>query len=228
VALCLLLLDDAAWLRSWRVRAFYLQPEEQSYPPRRWPKWVLTPIAVILLTLSSVQLLNMFRVVRRWPRPVVQLFQTTEPFHLVSGYGLFAVMTTSRPEIIVEGSEDGQEWKSYEFKFKPGDPTRKPSFVAPHQPRLDWQMWFAALGSCETNPWFLHFARRLMEGSKDVASLLAVNPFPDDPPNYIRTTVYDYRFTRRNSNDHGDSWWRREELREYCPILTLGKRGTRA
>ncbi len=96
----------------------------------------------------------------------------------MNGYGLFAVMTPSRPEIVVEGSRDGTTWLPYEFKWKPGDPTRRPRFVEPHQPRLDWQMWFAALGTYEDNPWFLSFLRRLLEDSPPVLRLLKTDPFP--------------------------------------------------
>src|SRR5205085_4178585 len=99
---------------------------------------------------------------------------------------LFSVMTIERPEIIVEGSVDGKEWQAYEFKWKPGDVNRRPCFIAPHQPRLDWQMWFAALGFYPNNPWFHHFLERLREGSPDVLSLLKTNPFPDQPPRFIR------------------------------------------
>ncbi len=132
---------------------------------------------------------------RSFPAPVVLLARAIQPFRSVNSYGLFAVMTTSRPEIVIEGSDDLETWRPYAFRWKPGDPARRPRFVAPHQPRLDWQMWFAALGSAEESPWILRLAGRLLEGSPDVLALLAGNPFPDHPPRYIRATLYDYRFT---------------------------------
>src|SRR5206468_1682340 len=100
------------------------------------------------------------------------------PFRSCNGYGLFAVMTKARPEIIVEGSNDGDEWRPYEFKWKPGDVNRGPRWCQPHQPRLDWQMWFEALDPLTISPWFQNFLARLLEGSPDVLRLLRHNPFP--------------------------------------------------
>jgi hypothetical protein len=130
-------------------------------------------------------------------------------------------MTTSRPEIIVEGSNDGEKWVAYEFKYKPGDVQQRPQFVAPHQPRLDWQMWFAALGTYEQNPWLLNFCARLLEGSPEVLSLLKRNPFPDAPPRYIRAVVYDYHFADFATRRQTGAWWRRELTGEYMPIVSL-------
>jgi len=130
------------------------------------------------------------------------------------------VMTTSRPEITLEGSDDGAEWRAYEFRWKPGDVMRRPRFVAPHQPRLDWQMWFAALGSYSENPWFIDFCGRLLQGSPEVTGLLAVNPFPRAPPRYLRAVVYDYRFTDFASRRATGAWWHREPQGLYLPVLS--------
>src|SRR5262249_7651570 len=111
------------------------------------------------------------------------------PFDSFNNYGLFAVMTTSRPEIIIEGSADGQTWKEYEFRYKPGDVARAPQWNAPHQPRLDWQMWFAALGNYRHNPWLLNFMVRLQEGQPSVTALLKKNPFAQAPPRYVRALL---------------------------------------
>src|SRR3989442_11035141 len=131
-------------------------------------------------------------------------------------------MTNERPEIIVEGSNDAAAWQEYEFKWKPGAIKRAPRFVAPHQPRLDWQMWFAALGYFPNNPWFGRFLIRLLEGSPAVLSLLRTNPFPKKPPRYIRGVLYDYRFTNRAQRRASGAWWQRERRGSYCPILELG------
>ena len=130
-----------------------------------------------------------------------------------------AVMTTRRLEIVVEGSDDGVAWRAYEFRYKPGEVARRPPFVAPHQPRLDWQMWFAALGRVQQNPWFVHFMQRLLEGSPPVLRLLRHNPFPDAPPRYVRAVVYNYHFTEPDTSN--GQWWRREWKGEYCPALSL-------
>jgi hypothetical protein len=130
-------------------------------------------------------------------------------------------MTTSRPEIIVEGSNDGIEWKPYTFKWKPGDLDGPPRRIAPFQPRLDWQMWFAALGSPNTTPWFSGLLLRILQGSPDVLALLGENPFPDAPPEYIRAELYDYRFTNFEQRGETGHWWRREYLGVYFPQANL-------
>ena len=132
---------------------------------------------------------------RSYPPVFISIVNTIRPFRIVNQYGLFAVMTTSRPEIFIKGSNDGEEWKTYEFKWKPGKLNQAPGFVAPHQPRLDWQMWFAALSNYERNLWLIKFMVRLLEGSPFVLDLLANNPFPETPPKYIQAVVYDYWFT---------------------------------
>lgn len=151
----------------------------------------------------------------------MHVFQSIAPFRSVNTYGLFAVMTTERREIVVEGSNDGQTWRTYEFKYKPGDLTGRPRFVAPHQPRLDWQMWFAALGNYQGNPWFMNFCVRLLQGQPEVLALLKTNPFPDAPPRYIRAVMYDYRFADLATRHATGDWWRRELRGLYCPVLSL-------
>jgi hypothetical protein len=143
------------------------------------------------------------------------------PFSSINSYGLFAVMTTARHEIVVEGSNDGKTWLAYEFKYKPGDLKQRPAFVAPHQPRLDWQMWFAALGDYQQNRWFVEFCRRLLEGSPDVLKLMRSNPFPNVPPRYIRAQLYDYHFSNFKQRREQGVWWRREFKGEYLPPVSL-------
>jgi len=167
-----------------------------------------------------VQFSGLFRLRIPWPASFLSVYHSLSPLRIVNGYGLFSVMTTSRPEIIVEGSLDGNIWRTYEFKYKPGDLNRPPAFVAPHQPRLDWQMWFAALGTAQENPWFINFCARLLQGNPYVLRLLKFNPFPDSPPKYIRATVYDYRFTRLADGQPG-VWWRRTWKSVYIPSLSL-------
>ena len=151
----------------------------------------------------------------------ISTVNTIRPFHIVNRYGLFAVMTTSRPEIFIKGSNDGQEWKTYEFKWKPGELNNAPAFVAPHQPRLDWQMWFAALGNYERNPWLIQFMIRLMQGSLPVLDLLANNPFPEKPPKYTQAVVYDYWFTDAETKEKTGNWWQREYKKSYTSVLQL-------
>ena len=222
ILLVIPLLDDAVVpaalariVRGSRPRVAF-QPE-----PRGWPLAITAPIAALILLLTPVPVARAFR--ERPPRlePLMALFQVQAEFHVVNGYGLFANMTTKRPEIIIEGSDDQATWKPYEFRWKVGDPKRRPEFVEPHMPRLDWQMWFAALGSYHTAPWFLPFCRRLLEGSPPVLALLASNPFPNAPPRYLRATLYDYQFTDRAERNATGDWWKRKPIGPYIPIIEL-------
>ena len=221
VALSLLLLEDTFWPQRWREKL----NQEGAHLPKRygWPKEIVVPIASIIILMTTLQLTGLCRRRFFWPEPLVALYNLFEPFRSVNSYGLFAVMTTARPELIVEGSSNGTTWFPYEFKYKPGDLKRRPAFVAPHQPRLDWQMWFAALGDYRENPWLLNFCTRLLQGSPDVLRLLSKNPFPDKPPRYVRVLLYDYHFTDFATHRSEGTWWRRTKDRLYCPVLSLQK-----
>ena len=222
IALCLLLIDNSV------VRA--PQSREALRHTRRAPRGRALPdqlrsyatIAVIILTLPiNVWLIfTAFRPDADWPRPLVAIYGRLQSFRIVNGYGLFRVMTKDRDEIVIEGSADGIDWLPYEFKWKPGDVMRAPGWCAPHQPRLDWQMWFAALGSYRENPWFGRLIVRLLQGSRDVNQLLAKNPFPHDPPRYLRAMFYRYRFTTLRERRETGAWWKREQLREYLPTVS--------
>ncbi len=216
VALAVLLVDDARFPRRWREAAIAASGSRRA----AWPRWILVPAAVWLLAASSVPFLATLGARQAIPAPLIAVYRAGASLRSTNGYGLFAVMTTSRPEILIEGSDDGASWREYEFRWKPGDPARRPAFVAPHQPRLDWQMWFAALGTYEENPWLIRFLQRLLEGSPDVRRLLARDPFPAGPPRYIRAVVYDYRFTTPAERARTGAWWRREPRGLYCPVLS--------
>jgi hypothetical protein len=136
-------------------------------------------------------------------------------------------MTTQRMEIIVEGSADGNDWKPYEFRYKPGDLFTAPRWVAPLQPRLDWQMWFAALSNYQNNPWFVSFVVRLLEGSPTVAELLETNPFPAQPPRFVRATLYEYTFTDFDTRKRTGAWWARQLKGQYLPPVSLKAGGGR-
>jgi hypothetical protein len=176
-------------------------------------------IYALVLLVSGFEIGGMFTGAH-W-RPADKLIAAIAPFEIVNTYGLFAVMTTTRPEIIIEGSEDGNTWIPYEFKYKPGKLNRCPPWVAPHQPRLDWQMWFAALGDYGTNSWILRFMERLLEGSPEVLWLLRSNPFPKAPPRYLRATLYQYHFTDPDQKSKIGNSWRRELKGEYVPVISL-------
>ncbi|HUJ09786.1 MAG TPA: lipase maturation factor family protein [Verrucomicrobiae bacterium] len=225
IALCVLLLDDgivAAVCGQRRSRLPQAAVADCRYRVRLpWLRWFLTPFAAIYVLLSTVLIIGSFRVPLNWPAPVGALYSAVSPLRSINSYGLFAVMTAFRREIVVEGSDDGREWRAYEFKYKPGPLNRKPRFVEPFQPRLDWQMWFAALGRYQQNPWFINFCVRLLQGQPEVLALLKTNPFPAGPPRYIRAMVYDYHFTDFATRRATGQWWRRELIGSYCPVLSL-------
>ncbi len=194
-------------------------------PPRGEPaetrahRAVTIALLAFVLTASGLQFLEMFSF--PLPGPARTYLAWISPLRIVNSYGLFAVMTTTRPEIVVEGSQDGTNWLPYEFRYKPGDVKRAPPWVAPYQPRLDWQMWFAALGSARDNAWFYNFAARLMQGSPAVLALLERNPFPGSPPHYLRAVVYEYRFTNLAERRKTGAWWQRQEKATYLPPISL-------
>ena len=155
------------------------------------------------------------------PKPVEKIITVVSPLRSINNYGLFAVMTTERNEIILEGSDDGDKWLPYEFAFKPGDINNAPRWAMPYQPRLDWQMWFAALSPWRDNQWLLYLMERLLQGEPSVERLLAVNPFPHHPPRYIQATLWKYHFTDLKTKGAKGPWWRREILGLYCPTVSL-------
>jgi predicted DCC family thiol-disulfide oxidoreductase YuxK len=218
IALCVMLLDDAVW-PAW-VRRLH-RPARPDARRGAWPTWIVRPAAITLFLLSLVPLVSAFRVSTNWLGPLNWGYRLASSFRSINPYGLFAVMTTQRNEIVVEGSDDGVDWRAYEFKYKPGDVNRRPAFVAPHQPRLDWQMWFASLSDYRREPWFLYFCQRLLEGSPPVLALLDENPFPRAPPRFIRASFYEYHFTDAATRKKTGAWWRRRYLGLYCPILTV-------
>ena len=216
IALCLLLIDDVTW-KGLLTKRFMPTIRFIEQPPRRYKRICIAIVATLLLLLSGIRFTGQLFRDARFPDVA-----WIAPFRSVNTYGLFADMTESRPEIIVEGSNDRITWETYQFRWKPGDLTAAPKWVAPHQPRLDWQMWFAALqGSYQRTPWFLNFMGALLQGKSEVLQLLADNPFPDTPPRYVRATLYDYRFTDIATKRSEGTWWHREWKSMYCPAISL-------
>ncbi|OXB61047.1 UNVERIFIED_CONTAM: hypothetical protein H355_003621 [Colinus virginianus] len=163
-----------------------------------------------------------------WPG-IHQMFSAVERFQVVNSYGLFRRMTGvgGRPEVVLEGSYDKQSWTEIEFMYKPGNVSAAPAVVAPHQPRLDWQMWFAALAHHSSSPWFASFVHRLLQGKEDVIRLVQVDedryPFSSQPPVYLRAQLYKYWFTHSAESGAGAArWWRRQHVQEFFPTVSLG------
>jgi len=148
------------------------------------------------------------------------------PYHLVGTYGAFGSITRTRYEIIVEGTDEvvltpSTKWREYEFRGKPGAPSRLPPQIAPYHLRLDWLMWFAAMSEYYEHPWFVHFIAKLLEGDRDTLSLLKANPFPNQPPRYVRAELYEYRFTTPEEHRTTGLWWNRKLVGEYFPAISL-------
>ena len=217
VVLCVPLLDDATL-----GRVVPLTLEVGAAEPR-WKQLTLrglVPAVVLVSTLTFVREIVQTVPGARGSFDVPGL-ELVAPFRSINGYGLFRVMTTERPEIVIEGSRDSVAWREYPFRWKPGDVLRRPRFVAPHQPRLDWQMWFAALDPAGARPWLGALLERLLEGAPAVVALFQANPFPEGPPRYVRLAYYQYRFSRPEERARTAAWWRRDPAGYLTRALTL-------
>jgi hypothetical protein len=222
LTLALTLLDDGIWppfLRR-RIRG---ERRPGSHLFRRLRNIVLVPFAGLAILAGAIQIKEAV-FPPRFRQASLESKLHVGQFLLVNDYGLFRRMTETRPEIVIEGSADGNVWKPYEFRWKPGDLARPPGFNTPHQPRLDWQMWFEALqlerAYCLTGTmdpqymslWFQSLIQHLLKGDPVVVGLLAKNPFPDAPPKFIRVGLYQYRFTDPSERAATGDWWHREQV----------------
>jgi len=220
ISLCLFLFDDSAIKKI--LPTFFRRIPSTTISNAVQPKWLkvgLAGLAIVILTISSSQL---WRLCKGSDLPVAaSLAKVFEPMRIVNAYGLYSIITTSRHEIVIEGSNDQNTWVEYAFKYKPGNLKSKPVWTILHQPRLDWQMWFAALSDRDHNPWFGNLLYRILQGNKAVNDLFESNPFPDTPPGYIRAVIYDYHFSRSKLKDDRGQWWTRNRKRVYQPITYL-------
>ncbi|MEQ1947959.1 MAG: lipase maturation factor family protein [Bryobacteraceae bacterium] len=225
LALCIFLFDDRL-LRRWvpvRVLdAYAAKPEPKAAAKNRVPAWAPAVLAVVIVGLGLAHLWQTFT--GSVPGPLRAAIRYTAPLNIVNTYGLFAVMTTVRNEIELEGSDDGEHWVAYQLPYKPREVDRAPRWAAPYQPRVDWQMWFAALSNYQRNPWFVGLAIRLLQGSPQVLSLFQTNPFPVHPPKFIRATVATYTYTDWETRKKTGAWWKKEPAGIYLPAV--GLRGT--
>jgi len=215
-ALCLTLIDN-------RYYPFFLRCKSMPLPWTPVPWRHLCSLAALLqLSLSFPTLLSTLGLSRSsitpWERSLA-------PWHLTSGYGLFAVMTTRRPEITIEQSRDGQFWETINFPYKAGPPDRIPPQIAPFQPRLDWQMWFAALSAerGQLPGWFSPFLKQLQQGSPVVWNLLSPHPGPH-PNTYLRLSLDQYHFTTPAEHFSTGHWWR---ITPGPVLLVLSPEGTK-
>lgn len=188
--------------------------------PDLWAKLRTATFAVVLSWIfyaTVVPLAQMsWREVPLPLKPVAML----EPLRIANQYGLFAVMTPHRYEIEFQGSNDGENWVAYPFRYKPQALKDRPRIYAPYQPRFDWNLWFASLGSWRQNLIVPRTEELLLENDRDVLGLFAGNPFPDAPPRMVRAVLWQYWFSTLEQKRREGVWWRRQLLGTYAPTLT--------
>jgi hypothetical protein len=145
--------------------------------------------------------------------------EALDPFRVANRYGLFGIMTRGRYEIEFQGSEDGKNWVPYPFRYKPQDLSVPPGIYAPYQPRFDWNLWFASLGSWGDYSIVPRTEVQLLSNDKDVLNLFAKNPFPNGPPRQVRAVMWQYWFTTMSEKRTQGLWWRRQFVGLYAPTV---------
>jgi hypothetical protein len=233
LVLGILLLDDQFLLPYFPrfLKESYLAMKEAkplgvAAPEIRWRKRLgeqfsalnLAVAAVMLTWIFYATLVEMVWMVKPLPLPTTPV-SALEPFRIANRYGLFAVMTRGRYEIEFQGSDDGQTWFVFPFRFKPQDPSKAPGIYAPYQPRFDWNLWFASLSSWRQEPIVVRTEQSLLRGDTDVLLLFAGNPFPHAPPHQVRAVIWQYWFTTPAEKRSQGTWWRRQQLGLYAPTL---------
>jgi hypothetical protein len=221
IVLCLFLFDDKALQRVLPGRlstALAWQPTpadgSNNNAVRRFAVGLL---AAVIFSAGSLKLYEL-ATDRDIPGNSGYLLNLLSVFSIVNKYHVFPTMTTHRIELEVLGSYDGKEWQPYRFKYKPDVMHERPQFIIPHQPRLDWQMWFVTLHPRHV-PWFADFLMALLDNSPAVTALLQDNPFADKlPPRYLRVDAYLYHFTDHEERQRTGNWWRREALGPFTPL----------
>ncbi|MCE0497111.1 MAG: lipase maturation factor family protein [Methylacidiphilales bacterium] len=199
------------WLKS---RAIEARLAEKPSWPMRGTAWAVTALVAVLSINPVVNLLS----------PNQMMNTSFDPLELVNTYGAFGTVGRDRPTIIFEGSNSADpatatDWKEYPYAAGPWDPARAPVQVAPYQPHLDWQLWFAAMGDYREYPWSLNLVWKLLHNDPDTLGLFGGNPFPDHPPRYIQAVLYNYKFAPPGNPEH--VYWTRERLGLWLPPLSV-------
>jgi hypothetical protein len=184
------------------------------------------PHKVLASAVTAMVVWMSVRPVRNMLSPAQIMNTTYNPLHLVGTYGAFGGVTRQRFEVVVEGTDEtaiteSTHWREYEFRAKPTSTGRMPPQIAPYHLRLDWLMWFAAMGYADEHPWFVRFLGKLLEGDRPTLGLLRANPFPDAPPRWVRAQLYLYKFTSPKERAQTGQWWKRELVRSYFPAVSL-------
>ena len=219
IVLCLFLFDDKAvqrvlpaHLQTWLGR----QKLAPAAAASRSGQVIVAALATFILLTSGVHLWEL-ATIQRSSGAVGTLVDYAEAYRVVNKYHVFPTMRTERVELELSGSQDGREWEIYRFRYKPDDPNERPAIVLPHQPRLDWEMWFVTQHP-KYMRFFHSFLQALLDNSPAVTALLRHNPFPDQPPRYIRVEAYKYRFSEPELRQRAGQWWQREALGPFTPL----------
>jgi hypothetical protein len=201
------------------------QPATTEEPGTRTSSWTFASlrfnlIAIVLTWVFYATVVPMVRML--WHNaPVLTLpVVALDPFRIANEYGLFAVMTPHRYEIEFQGSNDGEHWVAYPFRYKPQHLNERPRIYAPYQPRFDWNLWFASLGSWQEYPIVPRTEELLLENDGPVLDLFAGNPFPTAPPRFVRAVLWQYWFSTLEQKHTEGAWWRRQLVGAYGPALT--------
>jgi len=218
IVLCLFLLDD----RIGRSQNKNDLPSIQSAGLNRsWFQPVLRGItlaAAALVLFTSISMMSMMLMNRHLPDSMMTAMHWLRAYGVGNIYHVFPAMQTERQELIVQGSHDGHEWQTYVFKYKPTYTNQAPAFIVPHQPRLDWMMWFVPTQNPVLLPWFDRFIEQLYRNEPTVTALLAENPFTEQAPRYIRILSYRYRFSTQEERAHDGHWWKAEYLGQFPDV----------
>lgn len=229
IVLCVPLIDDTALRRLVparsrpRLHPHAVDVEDKAFfaaLASRTRSRAYRVLAALALGLAAFQLLLTLAGASWLPDSAREVLGRLGSFHSFNRYGLFAVMTTERPEIVIEGTADGETWIEYRFRHKPTALDEAPRWSQPHMPRLDWRMWFAALDDYQKSPWVMTFMHRLVAAEPGVLALLEHDPFDGRRPRHVRARLYKYRFTRPGELSESGAWWTRTGGALYAPVVS--------
>jgi len=214
IALCLFLLDDRflqKWL-PWLSRFGKSGSPEPAPPPLPVVERGLLALVSPLIIVSSLTVFAWSNFHWSAPRVLAKITGYTNSYGLGLDYHVFPTMQVQQQVLEIQGSHDGRDWKTYTFRYKPGAVSSAPRFIVPHQPRLDWMIWFVPSQANWNKEWFNGFMDALLRGSPTVLALLENNPFPDRPPRYLRVPAWEYHFTTPEQRKATGNWWTRKYL----------------
>jgi hypothetical protein len=219
IILCLFLFDDRALRKVLPVRLQAATSWQAASVSSTARQYAVAMLAVFILSVSTLKIYEL-GTNNSIGGSLKNVLRYTAVYSIVNKYHVFPTMTTQRIELEIQGSHDGLEWKTYDFRHKPDALDERPTFIIPHQPRLDWQMWFVTLHPRHL-PWFESFLESLLENPPAVTALLANNPFPETPPRYVRVIGWRYHFTTPEQRRETGHWWQRTLLGPFTPLPLL-------